>query len=83
MPKARPYIIVSYVSSRKFVAEEGAGDAGGVGGDFLGGAGGHNSAAGIATFGPEVNDVVGAFDHVHIVLHHHQGVALLDEAVEG
>lgn len=59
--------------------EEVAGGVGGwVGGDFFGGACGYQVATGGATFGAEVDNVVGAFDYVHIVFDDDDGVALGD-----
>ncbi len=58
--------------------EEVAGGVGGGGGNLLGGAGGDDGATGCATFGAEVDNVVGAFDYVHIVLDDDDGVALGD-----
>src|SRR5919106_2862794 len=50
--------------------------------DGLGRPLGHDLAAGVATLGAEVDDVVGALDDVEMVLDHQHGVAGLDEAVE-
>ena len=60
-----------------------AGVGGGVGGDFFGGAGGDDLAAGVAAFGAEVDDVVGGLDDVEIVLDDEQGAAAFDELAEG
>jgi len=45
-------------------AEVGAGVGGGVGGDLFGGSGGDDLAAGVASFGAEVDDPVGGFNYV-------------------
>ena len=44
-------------------------------GDFLGGTGGDDASAVFATFGAEVDDVVGAFDDVEIVFDHQHCVS--------
>ena len=36
----------------------------------------------VAAFGTEVDDIVGGFDHVEIMLDDENGVAVIDEAVE-
>lgn len=59
----------------------GVGDGGG--GDLLGGALGDDFAAGGAGFGAEVEEVVGGFDDVEVVLDDDDGGAFLDEEVEG
>ena len=56
----------------EYVGEVVAGVGGGVGGDLFGGSGGYDFAAGAAAFGAEVDDPVGALDHVEIVLDHDQ-----------
>ena len=50
--------------------------------DDLRRAGGHDLAAGVAAFRPEVDDVVGGLDHVEVVLDQHHGVAGVHEAVQ-
>src|SRR5689334_21263438 len=52
------------------------------GGDLFGGAGGDDMAAGVAAFGAEVDDMVGGFDDVKVVLDDKDGVAGVDEAVQ-
>ena len=56
--------------------------AGGIGGDLLRGSGGDDHAASVAAFGSEVDEPVGAFDHVEIVFDDHQGVAGISESLE-
>ena len=65
------------------VGLEGAGGvAGGGEGYLLGGAGGDDVAAGVATLGAEVDDVVGALDHFEVVFDDNDGVSGLDEVLE-
>lgn len=64
-------------------AEEAAGVGGGGGRYLVGGAGCDNCAAGVASFGTDVDDVVGKFDHVHVVLDDDECVTEGDEPVEG
>ncbi len=60
-----------------------AGVGGGVGGDLFGGAGGYDLAAGAAAFGAHVDDPVGGFDDVEVVLDDEEGAAAVDEFAEG
>ncbi len=53
-----------------------------MGGDLLWGAGGNNLAAAVTALGAEVENEVGALDHVEVVLDHHHRVALRDQPVE-
>ena len=39
-------------------------------------------AAAVAAFGPEIEDPVGCFDHLKIVLDHHDSIALVDQRVQ-
>jgi hypothetical protein len=57
--------------------------AGWVGGDLFGGAGGYDLAAAAAALGAHVDDPVGGFDDVEIVLDDQQGAAAFDELAEG
>ena len=50
--------------------------------DFLGRAGGDDLSAFFAGLGSDVDDMVGGFDHFHIVLDDHEGVSGVDETVE-
>ena len=50
---------------------------------LLRGAGGDHIATFIPSFRPEVDYVIGALDHVHIVFDDHQGVPLRHQPVEG
>ncbi len=52
------------------------------GGDLLGGADGHDAAAGLAPLGPEVDDPVGPLDDLHVVLDDQHGIARRHEAVQ-
>ena len=52
------------------------------GGDLLGRADGDDLAPGLATFRPEVDEVIGLLDHVEIVLDHEHGVAAVDEPLQ-
>ena len=55
------------------------------GGDLRDGLGrplGHELPAGVSALGPEVQDPVGALDHVEVVLDHEHGVAGVDQALE-
>ena len=54
-----------------------------VGGDLFGGAGGYDLAAAAAAFGAHVDDPVGGFDDVEIVLDDEQRAAAVDELAEG
>jgi hypothetical protein len=60
-----------------------AGVAGWVGGDLFGGAGGDDLTAAAAAFGAHVDDPVGRFDDVEIVLDDEEGAAAFDELAEG
>ena len=60
-----------------------AGVGGGVGGDLFGGAGGDDLASACAALGTHVDDPVGGFDDVEIVLDDEQGAAAFDELAEG
>ena len=51
-------------------------------GDLLGGAGGDYFTAVAAAVWAEVDDVVGAFYHIHVVLDDDYGVAFSNESVE-
>ena len=55
-----------------------AGVACGVGGDVFGGSGGYDLASSAAAFGAHVDDPVGGFDDVQVVLDDEQGVPGLD-----
>ncbi len=44
--------------------------------------GGHDAPAAGASFGPEIDDPIGRFDHVEIVLDHDHGVAGVDKVVQ-
>ncbi len=57
--------------------------AGGIGGDLFGGAGGDDLAAAAAALGAHVDDPVGGFDDVEIVLDDEEGAAAFDEFAEG
>ena len=50
--------------------------------DLFRGAGGDDAAAAVAAFGAEVDDVVGGFDDLQIVLDDNDGVAGVDQSVE-
>src|SRR5262245_44781006 len=45
-------------------------------------AGGEHAAALLAPLGTEIDDPIGGFDHVQVVLDDHHGIALLDEPVQ-
>ena len=51
-------------------------------GYFLRGAGHYDGAAAAATFRPHIDDVVGYFDDVQVVLNDDDGVTLVNEFVE-
>ena len=51
-------------------------------GDFLRRAGRDDEAARVASLGAEIDDVIGALDHIEIMLDDDQRIALRDEAVE-
>src|SRR5262245_55758031 len=42
----------------------------------------HNRSTAFPTLGAEVDDIITAFDHLEVVLHHHHGVPLIDQAIE-
>jgi len=54
-----------------------------VGGDFFWGAGGDDLSAAAAALGAHVDDPVGGFDDVEIVLDDEEGAAAFDELAEG
>ena len=54
-----------------------------VGGDLFGRAGGDDLAAAVAAFGAHVDDPVGGFDDVEVVLDDEEGAAAFDEFAEG
>ena len=43
---------------------------------------GHNAASRITSLGPEIDDPVGGFDHIHIVLYHQDGIAAIDQTLK-
>ena len=53
-----------------------------VGGDLFGSAGGYDLATAVAAFGAHVDDPVGGFDDVEVVLDDEEGAAALDELTE-
>src|SRR3981189_796326 len=55
----------------------------GIGGDLFGGAGGDDLPAAAAAFGTHVDDPVGGFDDVEIVLDDEERAAAFDELAEG
>ena len=59
-----------------------SGDAGGIGRYGFGCAGGHNLASALAAFRPHVDNPVGAFYYVEIVLYHNYGMSHCYESVE-
>ena len=59
-----------------------AGVGGGDFGDLFGGAGGDYGAAVEAAFGAHIDDMVGGFDDVEVVLDDDHGVAAVDELAE-
>ena len=66
----------------KFVLEETAGVGFGAGGDVLGGATDYKMTSALAAFGAQVNDVVGALYHVHVMLYDDYGMAATNQRVE-
>mgnify|MGYP003729007839 CR=1 FL=1 len=40
------------------------------------------TTAAIATFGAEIDDVVGGLDHIEVVLDHNDGVALINQLLQ-
>lgn len=68
--------------SGEFGGEVAAGVAGGAGGDLFGGAGGYDVASGVAAFGTDVDDVVGAFDYIEVVLDDYNSMAFFNQPVE-
>ena len=50
--------------------------------DLLGGAGGHHIAAAVAALGAEVDDVVGGFDDVEVVLDDEDGIARIHKLLQ-
>ncbi len=52
-------------------------------GHLLRGPGDYHVSTFIAAFGPEVDDMIGALDHVHIMLDHYQGIPLFQQPFEG
>ncbi len=57
--------------------------AGGVGGYFFGGTGGYDLAAAAAALGAHVDDPIGGFDDVEVMLDDKEGAAAVDEFAEG
>ena len=53
-----------------------------VGGDLFRCAGGDDLAAFVAAFGADIDDPIGGFNHFHVVLNHHHGVAGVDQFVQ-
>jgi hypothetical protein len=49
---------------------------------LLGGAGGNYSPAAVPTFWANVNDPVGALDHIQIVLNHNNRIASIYQATQ-
>ena len=54
----------------------------GAGRDLLWGSLGHDLAAGFSALRAQVDDPIGAFDHVQVVLDHDHGIAGLHQALE-
>ena len=50
--------------------------------DLFGGPHGHDLPATITSLGAEIDDVIGTFDHFHVVLDDNDGVALIHELVK-
>ena len=50
--------------------------------DILGCPGHDDLAAGVTTFGPEVDDVIGGLDDVHVVLDEDDGVAGVHQLIQ-
>ncbi len=46
------------------------------------GTGGNHPAAPVAAFRPQIDDIIGGFDHIEIVLDHHDGVAVFHQTVQ-
>ena len=63
-----PRLYVLQIGGVELGAQVAAGVAVGAGGNFFGGAGAYHAAAVNSAFGTHVNDVVGTFYHVHVVL---------------
>ena len=53
------------------------------GGEILGTSARDDLSAVARRFGPEVDQMIGGAQHVEVVLDDHEGVALVDEAMEG
>ena len=51
-------------------------------GDIFGRARGHDFAAGVAAFGPEIDDVIGRLDHVDVMLDQEHGVPGIHQSVQ-
>jgi hypothetical protein len=51
-------------------------------GYLLGGAADYKMASALTAFGAQVNDVVGALYHVHVVLNDNHGVAATNQGIE-
>ena len=66
----------------KFGFEEPAGVGFGAGGNLLGSAAHYQMTAALAAFGTQVDHMVGALDHVHVVLNDDYGVAAANKCVE-
>ena len=57
--------------------------AGRAGGQFFRSAGKDEVAASVATLWTQVDDIIGTFDDLHVVLYHQDGVPTLNQGVEG
>lgn len=79
--RTAPLSVDRVVSGIEFGAEKGGGG-GGAGCDLFGGAGGYYLASEDSAARAHVDDVVGAFEHVEVVLYDKDGVAFFYEAVE-
>lgn len=66
----------------EFVLEETAGVGGGAGSDILGGTANYKVASALAALGTQVDNVVSAFDHVHVVLNDDYGMAATDKSIK-
>ena len=79
----RQFYDIFYENSLHFVLQELSCVAVGTLRHLFGGACHHHIATSLSSFGTQVDDVVGTFDDVHVVLDDEDGVSAADEGVEG
>ena len=66
----------------KFKSKKFSGNTNGTPCYFTGTSGANDPATTIATFGPDVNDVVDSFDNIHVMLNDYNCIPAINQSVE-